>query len=71
MTVRHIQKRVEGRGLRTETVAERLNLDIADVYAALSYYHNHLEEMREIERRRAAAAEEAERRSTLSPPTDG
>ena len=60
VTVQHIQARVEGRGLRPETVADRLNLDVADVYEALAYYHRHPEEMREVERRREQVAEESE-----------
>ena len=60
VTVQHIHARVEGRGLRPETVAERLDLDIADVYEALAYYHRHPEEMRGIERRRDRVAAEAE-----------
>lgn len=59
VSVRHIHARVEGRGLRPETVAERLNLDVADVYEALAYYHRHPEEMQEIKERRARVAEEA------------
>jgi uncharacterized protein (DUF433 family) len=34
--VLHIHERVEGRGLRPETIADRLDLDIADVYDALA-----------------------------------
>lgn len=60
VTVQHIHARVEGRGLRPETVAERLNLDVADVYEALAYYHRHPEEMQEIEERRQRVAEEME-----------
>ncbi len=60
VTVQHIHARVEGRGLRPETVAERLNLDVADVYEALAYYHRHPEEMREIEERRQRVASEME-----------
>lgn len=59
VSVRHIHARVEERGLRPETVADRLNLDVADVYEALVYYHRHPEEMREIEERRARVAEAA------------
>jgi uncharacterized protein (DUF433 family) len=59
VSVRHIHARVEERGLRPETVADRLNLDVADVYEALAYYHRHPEEMREIEERRARVAESA------------
>jgi uncharacterized protein (DUF433 family) len=35
VTVLHVHERVEERGLRPETVADRLNLDLADVYEAL------------------------------------
>jgi uncharacterized protein (DUF433 family) len=59
VSVRHIHARVEERGLRPETVADRLNLDVADVYEALAYYHRHPEEMQEIEERRARVAESA------------
>lgn len=68
ITVRYIQKRVEERGLRPETVADRHNLALAGVYAALSYFHNNPEEMRAVEARYERLAEEAERRSTLEPP---
>jgi uncharacterized protein (DUF433 family) len=60
VTVQHIYERVEGRGLRPETVADRLNLDIADVYEALAYYHRHPEEMQAIEAHRQGVAEESE-----------
>lgn len=70
VTVRVIQARVEQQGLRPETVAERHGLDLADVYAALAYYHNNPEEMRRVEDRHETAAEEAARRSTLDPPPD-
>ena len=32
--------------------------DVADVYRAFTYYHDHPEEMRAVERRREAAVEE-------------
>jgi uncharacterized protein (DUF433 family) len=59
VTVQHIHVRVEGRGLRPETVAGRLNLDVADVYEALAYSHRHPEEMQEIEERRRRVVKEA------------
>ncbi|TKX67651.1 DUF433 domain-containing protein [Halorubrum sp. GN11GM_10-3_MGM] len=59
VTVQHIHERVEGRGLRPETVAERLNLSLADVYEALAYYHRHPEEMQAIEAHRRAVATDA------------
>ena len=38
LTVRFIHERVEGLGLDPRTVADRHNLDLADVYHALAYY---------------------------------
>ena len=70
ITVRWIYARVHERGLRPETVAERHNLDLADVYHALAYYHDHPEEMEKVERQREKALEEAEQRTTLTPPTE-
>lgn len=70
VTVRHIYRRVHGRGLRPETVAERLNLDIADVYHALAYYHDHPEEMEAVERQRTRLMEAAAERTTLTPPDE-
>ena len=70
ITVRHVYERVHGRGLRPETVAERYNLDIADVYHALAYYHEHPEEMREVERRRDEAIKSAREKMTITPPDE-
>jgi len=52
VTVRFIRNRVEERGLEARTVADRHDLNIEDVYAALAYYHAHPEEMRAVERQR-------------------
>ena len=60
VTVLHIHERVENRGLRPETVAERLNLDLADVYDALAYHHRNPEEMQAVEERRQTVAEGSE-----------
>ena len=60
VTVLHIHERVENRGLRPETVDERLNLDLADVYDALAYYHRNPEEMQAVEERRQTVAEGSE-----------
>ena len=70
ITVRHVYERVHGRGLRPETVAERYNLDIADVYHALAYYHEHPEEMREVEQRRDEAIKSAREKTTITPPDE-
>ncbi|CCQ33115.1 hypothetical protein HLRTI_003346 [Halorhabdus tiamatea SARL4B] len=68
VTVRDVHGRVEQRGLAPERVAERYNLDIANVYEALAYYHNNPEEMRRVEKRHDRAAAEARERSSLTPP---
>jgi uncharacterized protein (DUF433 family) len=60
VTVLHIHERVENRGIRPETVAERLNLDLADVYEALAYYHRNPAEMQAVEEHRQTVAEESE-----------
>jgi uncharacterized protein (DUF433 family) len=65
VTVQHVHARVGEAGLTPEQVADKLNLDIADVYAALSYYHNNPAEMRDVEQRREAAFEEMD---DLQPP---
>lgn len=68
VTVRHIYERVHGRGLRPQEVADRLNLDIADVYHALAYYHDHQAEMGAVEKRHQEAAEIAREQSDMTPP---
>ena len=68
ITVWDVHVRVEERGLAPERVAERYNLDIADVYEALAYYHNRPEEMARVEKRHERATAEAKRRSSLTPP---
>jgi uncharacterized protein (DUF433 family) len=55
ITVAFIKARVEGRGLAPQTVADRHELAVADVYRALAYYHDHPGEMREVERQRERA----------------
>jgi uncharacterized protein (DUF433 family) len=70
ITVRYIHGRVEDRGLRPETVADRHNLDLADVYEALAYYHRHPEEMEEIRAHRQQVAEEIRAESDLTPPEE-
>ena len=62
VTVRRIRGLVEGTGKSAEEVADQLDLDVADVYGALQYYHSHPDEMAAVERRRAdreAAARDA------------
>ena len=69
LTVRFIHERVEGLGLDPRTVADRHNLDPADVYQALAYYHEHPEEMQAIERERADQID-AHRARAITGPND-
>ena len=57
ITVQFLKAQVEDRGLEPGTVADRHDVDLADVYRALTYYHDHPEEMRAVEGQREAAAE--------------
>lgn len=68
--VRYVQARVKERGVDPETLAGRHDLDVADVYAALSYYHSHPGEMQAVEARHADATQEAADRSSLTPPDE-
>lgn len=57
ITVQFIKTQVEDRGLEPRTVADRHDIDVADVYRALTYYHDHPAEMRAVEQQRTAAVE--------------
>ena len=57
ISVRQIYALVEERGEDAEAVADRFDLDVADVYHALAYYHDHPREMLEVEARRDEAIE--------------
>ena len=52
ITVSHIHALVEECDLDARTVTDRFNLTTSEVYHALSYYHDHPEEMRTVEERR-------------------
>lgn len=67
LTVSFIQARVEGRGLEPQTVADRYDLDVAQVYEALAYYHSHPEEMAEAERQREETIAQHEGDDLLGP----
>ena len=45
ISVRQVYALVEARGVDPETVADRYDLYLADVYHALAYYHDHPREM--------------------------
>lgn len=64
ITVQFIHAQVADRGLDPEVVAKKFDLDIADVYRALTYYYDHLDEMREIERNREQAIADHEQLTT-------
>jgi uncharacterized protein (DUF433 family) len=70
LTVRFLREQVETRGLSPESVADRYGLSLADVYAALTYYHRNPDEMNAVERRREERIAEAEDRTTLTPPDE-
>jgi broad-specificity NMP kinase len=52
--------RVEGRGLDPEAVADRFDLDIADVCSSLLYYHEHPDEFDAVRRERDQVMAEIE-----------
>jgi len=52
VSVRQVYALVEERGVDAETVADRYDVDVADVYHALAYYHYHPREMSDIEAER-------------------
>ena len=64
ITVQFVKTQVEDRGLEPRTVADRHDVDVADVYRALTYYHDHPEEMRAVERQREQAVESHEHLTT-------
>ena len=48
ISVRQIYSLVEERGVDPEAVADRYDLDVAEVYHALAYCHDHPREMTSI-----------------------
>jgi len=70
-----IVERVEGSGLTPQTVADRHNLDISEVYAALLYYHDHPGEFEDLRREREQIMADVEggitRPEGVTPPDEG
>lgn len=68
ITVRQLAGLVVDEGLAPETVSERYDLRLADVYRALTDYHDPPEEMERVERERRSATADARERGvpTLS-----
>lgn len=63
ISVLDVHEQVEERGLDAGTVADRFGLDVADVYRALAYYHDHPTEMRAVREERDAVVATARERS--------
>lgn len=59
VTVRRLQALVEEAGKSAQEVADEFDLAVADVYAALQYYHTHPEEIAAAERTRREREERA------------
>lgn len=70
VSVRHVREQIEERGLSPQTLADRLGLDVADVYRALAYYHDHPDEMHSIEQRRKRRIEASRERGAITGPDD-
>ena len=64
--VRHVAARVIDGGQSPAYVADQLDLPLASVYEALSYYYEHVGEMRDIERENDDAFERV-RETSLKP----
>jgi len=64
--VRHVAARVIDSGQSPASVADQLDLSLAEVYESLSYYYDHVEEMRDLERENEDAFERV-RESSLKP----
>jgi uncharacterized protein (DUF433 family) len=57
ISVRQVYALVEEGGTDPDAVAERYDLELAAVYHALAYYHDHPEEMRAVRDDRTEAVE--------------
>jgi len=64
--VRHVAARVIDTGQSPAYVADQLDISLAAVYEALSYYYEYVDEMREFERANEDAFERV-RESSLKP----
>jgi uncharacterized protein (DUF433 family) len=64
--VRHVAARVVDTGQSPAHVADQLDVALADVYEALSYYYAHIDEMRALESENEAAFERV-RESSVKP----
>jgi uncharacterized protein (DUF433 family) len=70
VSVRHVHALVEERDLDPRGVADRLGVDLADVYRALAYYHDNPGEMHELEQRRPERIEQSRESGAITGPKD-
>jgi uncharacterized protein (DUF433 family) len=63
VAVRHVASRVIDGGQSPALVADQLDVSLAEVYEALSYYYSNIEEIREYERENEAAFKRVRDRS--------
>jgi len=70
VSVRRIHALVEERELAPADVADSLELGLTDVYDALAYYHDHRDEMDEVERRREAVTQQVREQGAITGPDD-
>lgn len=70
VSVRRIHALVEERGLDARTVADRLGVEIGDIYRALAYYHDHPGEMHDLGERRERRIEASRERGAVTGPQD-
>lgn len=74
VSVLQLYEQVEGSGRHPADVADQLQLDVGDVYAALAYYYEHPDEMERARGRRDSMETElsedveAERPDEITPP---
>ena len=75
ISVRQVTALLKERDTEPETVADRFGLDVANVYHAPAYCHDHPSEMQAVKRERAEAiaafSEEVERPDGVDPETTG
>lgn len=64
--VRHVAGNVVDGGYSPAYVADQLDIALTEVYEALAYYYDNIEEIREFERKHGAALERL-RESSLKP----
>jgi len=64
--VRHVAARVIDAGQSPARVADQLDVPLAAMYESLSYYYDHIEQMRELQKENEAAFERL-RESSLKP----